>query len=721
MREWETELLSPAGSFESFEAALEAGADAVYVGGNAFGARAYAKNFSREELLEAIRRSHLCGRKLYLTVNTLVKNTELQSRLYDYLAPYYEVGLDAVIVQDFGVLSFIRKYFPDMEIHASTQMTLTGPAGMKYLESLGVSRIVPARELSLEEIREMHRSSPIQIETFIHGALCYCYSGQCLMSSMYGGRSGNRGKCAQPCRLPYQISVNGRLFGKKEEYTPLNLKDMNTIDILPQILEAGVMSLKIEGRMKQPSYTAGVTRIYRKYLDKLKRDGVQNYHVEDSDREALRMLFSRGGSCTGYYEMHNGPEMVSFRNEKKTGDIPVQTFSVPRVPVQGTLMLYPGAPAMLEMTDGTRSVTACGQEVQYARSQPMEEERIRTQMNKLGDTVFCWEKLDIRMDHDIFIPVKQLNELRRDACRLLEKAMDASCHRTLSKKPEPQKEPDRLPMQYSSFSVSCENPETARMMVREPSVSRIYLPFHIMEECLEEGVKNHKEMYLSMPHIIRGKVPGGYFGQIGQWIARGMKGFLVRNLESYALLKEAGYGELCILDHSMYTWNQEAISFWNQEGVRGNTIPLELNEKELRHRDNRKSEMIIYGYTPLMISAQCLVKSTAGCDRKENTPVLIDRYQKELPAVCCCAPWKAGNTEKNGFCYNIIYNSIATGLLEDRERVEALGAASVRLSFTIEKAPEAKKILDMFRNAYLLSGQTEKGTFTRGHFKRGAE
>ncbi|MCI5902234.1 MAG: U32 family peptidase [Blautia sp.] len=721
MREWETELLSPAGSFESFEAALEAGADAVYVGGNAFGARAYAKNFSREELLEAIRRSHLCGRKLYLTVNTLVKNAELQSRLYDYLAPYYEAGLDAVIVQDFGVLSFIRKYFPDMEIHASTQMTVTGPAGMKYLESLGVSRIVPARELSLEEIREMHRSSPIQIETFIHGALCYCYSGQCLMSSMYGGRSGNRGKCAQPCRLPYQISVNGRLFGKKEEHTPLNLKDMNTIDILPQILEAGVMSLKIEGRMKQPSYTAGVTRIYRKYLDKLKRDGVQNYHVEDSDREALRMLFSRGGSCTGYYEMHNGPEMVSFRNEKKTGDIPVQTFSVPRVPVQGTLMLYPGAPAMLEMTDGTRSVTACGQEVQYARSQPMEEERIRTQMNKLGDTVFCWEKLDIRMDHDIFIPVKQLNELRRDACRLLEKAMDDSCHRTLSKKPEPQKEPDRLPMQYSSFSVSCENPGTARLMVREPSVSRIYLPFHIMEECLEEGVKNHKEMYLSMPHIIRGKAPGGYFGQIGQWIARGMKGFLVRNLESYALLKEAGYGELCILDHSMYTWNQEAISFWNQEGVRGNTIPLELNEKELRHRDNRKSEMIIYGYTPLMISAQCLVKSTAGCDRKENTPVLIDRYQKELPAVCCCDPWKAGNTEKNGFCYNIIYNSIATGLLEDRERVEALGAASVRLSFTIEKAPEAKKILDMFRNAYLLSGQAEKGTFTRGHFKRGAE
>ena len=246
------ELLAPAGSYEGFEAALGAGADAVYVGGSAFGARAYAKNFEPEELLEAIDMAHIHGKKLYLTVNTLLKNKELEGRLYAYLAPYYEAGLDAVIVQDLGVFSFIRKNFPGLALHASTQMTITGPKGMRFMEQQGASRVVAARELSLEEIAQMHRESPIEIEAFVHGALCYCYSGQCLMSSMFGGRSGNRGRCAQPCRLPYQTAAGGEGFRGKEDLCPLSLKDMNTIEILPQIIGAGVTSLKIEGRMKQP-------------------------------------------------------------------------------------------------------------------------------------------------------------------------------------------------------------------------------------------------------------------------------------------------------------------------------------------------------------------------------------------------------------------------------------------------------------------------------------
>lgn len=266
------ELLAPAGSYEAFEAALGAGADAVYLGGPDFGARAYAKNFSQEELIRAIRTAHLHGRKLYLTVNTLLKNKELQEKLYASLKPAYEEGLDAVIVQDMGVLRFIRRVFPDLPIHASTQMAVTGPEGMKFLESLGVSRVVPARELSLEELKTMHKESPIEIETFIHGALCYSISGQCLMSSILGGRSGNRGRCAQPCRLPYQIKEKGSRFTGDRELCPLSLKDICTLDILPEILDAGVVSLKIEGRMKQPEYTAAVTGIYRKYLDILKNN-----------------------------------------------------------------------------------------------------------------------------------------------------------------------------------------------------------------------------------------------------------------------------------------------------------------------------------------------------------------------------------------------------------------------------------------------------------------
>ena len=264
------ELLAPAGSYEAFEAALGAGADAVYLGGPDFGARAYAKNFTQEEVIRAIRTAHLHGRKLYLTVNTLLKNRELQEKLYASLKPAYEEGLDAVIVQDMGVLRFIRRVFPDLPIHASTQMAVTGPEGMKFLESLGVTRVVPARELSLEELNIMHSESSIEIETFIHGALCYSISGQCLMSSILGGRSGNRGRCAQPCRLPYQIKEKQSRFSGDRELCPLSLKDICTLDILPEILDAGVISLKIEGRMKQPEYTAAVTGIYRKYLDILK-------------------------------------------------------------------------------------------------------------------------------------------------------------------------------------------------------------------------------------------------------------------------------------------------------------------------------------------------------------------------------------------------------------------------------------------------------------------
>ena len=278
MRREEIELLAPAGSYEGFEAAIGAGADAVYVGGAAFGARAYAKNFGEEELLRAIDTAHIHGRKLYLTVNTLLKNRELSEQLYDYLLPYYKEGLDAVIVQDMGVFKMIREMFPGMHLHASTQMTVTGPEGMKFLEEQGASRVVTARELSLEEIRRMHETSPIEIESFVHGALCYSYSGQCLMSSILGGRSGNRGRCAQPCRLPYQTALccgeNGRRSEKRkaQELCPLSLKDISTIEILPQILEAGVTSLKIEGRMKTALYVATVARTYRKAIDDYKKD-----------------------------------------------------------------------------------------------------------------------------------------------------------------------------------------------------------------------------------------------------------------------------------------------------------------------------------------------------------------------------------------------------------------------------------------------------------------
>ena len=307
------EILAPAGSYESLEAAVLAGADAVYVGGNKFGARAFANNFSEEQMLEAIDFVHLHDRKIYMTVNTLLKEKEIENELYQYIEPYYRQGLDAVIVQDLGVLSFLRQHFPDLPIHASTQMTVTNVLGAKFLEEQGVERVVTSRELQLEEVRAITEQTNLEVESFVHGALCYCYSGQCLYSSMIGGRSGNRGQCAQPCRLPYKVGKSG-----KESYV-LSLKDICTLDYIPELCEAGIYSFKIEGRMKKPDYVAAVTAMYRKYADLYLTQGKKGFAVSRKDKEMLMDIYNRGGFHGGYYHTRNGREMISLSRPNHAG------------------------------------------------------------------------------------------------------------------------------------------------------------------------------------------------------------------------------------------------------------------------------------------------------------------------------------------------------------------------------------------------------------------
>ena len=722
MKNMITELLSPAGSYESFEAAIGAGADAVYVGGPAFGARAYAQNFTQEELITAIETAHIHNRKLYLTVNTLLKNRELDDQLFEYLLPYYEAGLDAVIVQDLGVFSFIRRNFPDLDIHASTQMTVTGPEGMRFLEEKGATRVVPARELSLEEISAMHKASPLEIETFIHGALCYSYSGQCLMSSIFGGRSGNRGRCAQPCRLPYSVTMDHRKYKGDKDFCALSLKDICTLDILPDILEAGVMSLKIEGRMKQPAYTAGVTAVYRKYLD-LYLSGKQ-YHVQEKDRKYLLELFSRGGSCKGYYDMHRGPEMMAFANEKKSGNIQPEIRKI-KEKIHGNLILSPESPVILEITCKGQTVTAMGGEVQFAKNQPMEEQRIRQQMEKLGNTDFQWEDLNIEINGRIFVPVKVLNEVRRDALSQLREAL-IGCQKRAQVTKQPTKSKDqaachRRVTDSLSVYVSCERSDTAEVLLNEPGITGFYFPFDTMEKYFSPELAASSELYLSTPHIHRGEIPEKWLRSAQKWLEQGMKGFLVRNLESYAILKKMGYGEKCILDASMYTWNDQSVDFWREEGVLRNTVPLELNEGELKHRDNTSSELLLYGYIPLMLSAQCVRKNLFGCTGKYETAYLKDRYNSEFPVKCSCDPWGKNISEKAKYCYNIIYNSIPYGLPGEKDQVKKLNLHSLRLAFTIEEPEKAKAILKEFRTVYQENGKPSGRRYTKGHFKRGAE
>lgn len=316
------ELLAPAGSYESILAAVNAGADAVYAGGRLFGARAYADNPDEEQLIRGIEYCHLHGRKLYLTVNTLLKEHELESVLYSYLLPYYENGVDGLIVQDFGVMRFVRECFPGLPVHASTQMTVTGPEGARLLKEEGVTRVVVARELSLEEIRAVTEESGIEVEAFVHGAMCYSYSGRCLFSSLLGGRSGNRGRCAQPCRLPYRVgNVQSR---QGETAFHFSMKDMCALDLLPELLDAGIASLKIEGRMKRPEYTAGVVSVYRKYMDRCGTSGKENYCVEDEDINILLDLYNRGGFSKGYYQVHNGRDMMSLYRPNHRGTAAVR-------------------------------------------------------------------------------------------------------------------------------------------------------------------------------------------------------------------------------------------------------------------------------------------------------------------------------------------------------------------------------------------------------------
>lgn len=320
------EILAPAGSMECLKAAIAAGADAVYTGGALFGARAYAHNLTEEELLEAIDYVHLHGRRLYLTVNTLIKDREMEKQMYDYLLPYYRQGLDAVIVQDIGLFRFIRKHFPYLPIHASTQMTLTGVDGAKFLEKEGAQRIVTSRELSMAEVKKIADETELEIESFVHGALCYCYSGQCLFSSFIGGRSGNRGQCAQPCRLLYRTPE-----AKRPQYL-LSLKDICTLELIPEMIESGIYSFKIEGRMKKPEYAAAVAFQYRKYADlylkyyeecPAEEDpaayAMKKYRVREEDRQMLLDLYNRGGFHTGYYHTQNGREMISLNRPNHAG------------------------------------------------------------------------------------------------------------------------------------------------------------------------------------------------------------------------------------------------------------------------------------------------------------------------------------------------------------------------------------------------------------------
>lgn len=708
MRNKDFELLAPAGSLEIFKGVIESGADAVYVGGSMFGARAYANNFTEEELLKAIDFAHLRGVKVYLTVNTLIKNSEF-SKLYDYLLPYYKRGLDAVIVQDIGVVKAIHEYFPSMEIHTSTQMTVTGADGVRFLSQFGVTRVVMAREVSLAEMKRIHEETGMELEAFVHGALCYSYSGQCLFSSILGGRSGNRGRCAQPCRLPYTVE------GKKDEYI-LSLKDMCGIKALDKLHDAGVYSLKIEGRMKQLEYACGVVKYYRSYIDSKKP-------VSDADYDRIKALGNRCGFTDRYYFDHNGSDMVTYVKPNFVSNAAEPSPEKRKLSIEGELVLREGEPGSLTVKRGDVTYKASIEPVSAALKAPLDKKAAIDRINKTGDTDFEFSHIKAQIGENVFVPNGALNKLRRGA-------ISGLCDKLLKKY-------YRNNARYADMSSMCELPEhvvksdaahedgavnakdytaICSCMTRAQLDTLIsydcfdvfYLDFDMYDrntliqqfaddvKCL---TKRNKKVYLMMPTIFRAD-SSDYFVSIAKELDKvSFEGFVVKNYEELYLTENLFTGKNVILDHNMYTFNDVSKSAFFEHGVSGDTVPLELNSREIMHRNNIGSQMIVYGYYPLMTTANCVHKNTKGCDKKQKLIYLKDRYNKSF-AVC--------NNCKE--CYNTIYNSLPTMLTKNIGKLKEAGIRSFRYSFTIETPKQIKAVMD-----------DKVAEYTNGHYKRGVE
>ena len=756
------ELLAPAGDYGCFQAALKAGADAVYIGGQEYGARAYAGNFSRDEVLSALDEAHFYGKKIYLTVNTLMKQEELD-RLADFIAPFYEAGLDAVIVQDVGALCVLGKNFPHLPLHASTQMTITDAAGAEALKRLGIVRVVPARELSLEEAALLKKESGLEVEVFIHGAMCYCYSGQCLFSSMLGGRSGNRGRCAQPCRQPYRI--RSQKTGKV--CYPLSLKDMCTIDLIPELMDAEIDSFKIEGRMKRAEYVAGVTDVYRRRIDEYLENPQKKREVPPQDRKLLSTLYVRSGLGSGYLEKHNGRDMITLDQPGYAGCEEGELTEIRsrilertmELPVSLTAELEAGKPFRLTAMAGKEMVCLEGETVQRAQKRPLGEEEVRRQLAKTGGSGFRAEKITVRMEGEVFLPVKAINELRRSALEKLRAGRIADCRRQSGTDAETEKDaPSGL------AAVSSARPEPAPSLTQpelsekrpapcslsasvttlpqflaclNAGVSRIYVSYAAMSGEMENGLKAAKadgilaEIFLSLPVILRAETRE-QMKRVKALLDTGLfDGAHTPSPSGLMWLKENGWKGKIAFDHRIYIWNRQTWEYWSAD-MDTYCAPLELNGRDVlalpspEEGKRGRKEILVYGRIPMMVTANCIRKTAGECPkdvrpekgakaeardgRTGKELLLIDRYQAEFPVVTDCR-----------FCVNVIYNSVPLSLHGFLGDLAENGAAFLRLDFLEESGKETEKILRLFENG--LSGKQAQPeyAFTTGHFRKGAQ
>lgn len=692
------ELLSPAGSMDSLRAAVQNGADAVYLGFGQFNARRNAKNFTAEELRDAVSYCHVRGVQVHLTLNILTSDREMRQAA-ETIRTAAGLGVDAFIVQDLGVVELCKQIAPSVPIHASTQMSIHSLEGVLQAAELGCSRVVLARELSREEIAFICKNAPVEIEVFAHGALCMCYSGQCYLSSVIGRRSGNRGQCAQPCRMPYG-------YGRFEETRyPLSLKDSCLIDYLEELRRMGVRSLKLEGRMKRPEYVAIITRIYRAVLD--------GRPVTQQDRAELEAAFSRQGFTQGYYLGQTGPEMFGIHQDTEedkalfaAARASYERGENPRVPVRFYMMVRAGEPAQLAAEDAQGHVCkAVGPVPEISRLREMTQEQLADRLKKTGGTPYYAENIRIVLEPGLMLPASAINAMRREVLDRLT-ALRGRVELPKLGRFSPIAPYDGIPGEARlTVAVRSAGQITQKLLDMAPAVLYVPLAELLAHPELARAIPVDTELTAILPRVIRDSERSAWVSALEHARALGVRHVLTGNLGQLRLAKQKGFGVRG--DFGLNIYNSWAMQWLRQNQVESQLASFEMTLPQLRDLSKAVPvEVLVYGRLPLMLMENCVIKNRTGSCSCDNPTRLIDRMGEEFPVL-----------KDGGTCRNVLYNGKKLYLLDKLGALRGMGLWAHRLSFTTENPSEVDAILNQYRGRAVF----DPGTCTRGLYARGVE
>lgn len=693
------ELLAPAGSMEALRAAVCNGADAVYLGADTFNARMNARNFSAADLQEAVVYCHVRGVKVHLTLNTLVLDREMP-RAAELIRLAASCGVDAFIVQDLGVVSLCRQLAPDVPIHASTQMSIHSLEGVLEAAALGCSRVVLARELPAEEIAHICKKSPVEIEVFVHGALCMCYSGQCYLSSVIGRRSGNRGQCAQPCRLPYG-------YGRFESTRyPLSLKDNCLAGELDELRRMGVASIKIEGRMKRPEYVAIVTRAYRTVLNGGK--------LMPSDLQELETAFSRQGFTDGYFRGQTGSDMFGRRQEgEDTADLFASARATyeqgepQRIGVRFYAMIRRGEPAQLAVEDPDGNLCrTCGPVPEQAVYRSLTPQDLEQQLKKTGGTPYLCTAVRSSLDPDLMLPASAINAMRRDVIAELTAKRGRAAPARLNAYDEPPRYDGIAGEPQLTIAVRTAGQITSRMLSMKPTV--LYVPLSELAEHpdLPQRVSVETQLAAILPRVIWSGELAPVARQLRTVYEMGVRQVLAGNLGQLHIARAAGFAVRG--DFGLNIVNSRAMRYLREQGLDSQLLSFELTLPQIRDISKAvPAELLIYGRLPLMLMENCVMKNRTGiCACQTGTVRLVDRVGEEFPVV-----------KDPGTCRNVLLNGKKLYLLDKKDALRGMGLWALRLQFTTENPGEIDKVLMDYQGRAVF----DAGSYTRGLYSRGVE